>query len=153
VGGLVNLERAMGHDSRYGGHFVQGHVDTTATIASITPDSNSLRFLFHLPPSPINDPLMTSLIPKGYIALDGTSLTLTSVSDTDRTFGVMLIAHTQDKVVLPKKKVGDRVNVEIDMVAKGIEKMVRITLQGWVENGGELEKAVKRALEEKATSS
>ncbi|KAH8929150.1 riboflavin synthase [Atractiella rhizophila] len=125
VGSPVNLERAMGIGARYGGHYVQGHVDTTAEILSITPDGNALSFLFHLPAGDINDSLLTSLLPKGFITLDGTSLTLTSVDDEKRTFGVMLIAHTQEKIIMTRKKVGDKVNVEADLIAKGVEKVVR----------------------------
>lgn len=68
------------------------------------------------------------MIPKGFIALDGASLTLTTVSDQDATFGVMLIAHTQSKIELAKKPVGAKVNVEVDMVGKYVEKAVLASL-------------------------
>jgi len=113
----------------------QGHVDTTATLTSIKPDGNSLRLLLTLPSSSPPSHLF-SLIPKGYVTLDGTSLTLTSVDASSRTFGVMLIAHTQEKVILSKKKVGDRVNVEFDVVAKGVEAIVSNIL-GSSSNGQE----------------
>jgi len=119
VGDQVNLERALAAHVRFGGHFVQGHIDDTVTIISRTEDGNSLRLLFQAHEStPTRPSLIPYLIPKGYIALDGASLTLTSVSDADRTFGVMLIAHTQSRITLAKKPVGSRVNVEVDMMGK-----------------------------------
>src|ERR1700741_1053212 len=95
----VNLERAMGTNARFGGHFVQGHVDGIAIITDRVPDGNSLRLTFYLPPpdSPDGEDLLPFLIPKGYIAIDGVSLTLTAVRDADRAFSLMLIAHTQTK--------------------------------------------------------
>ena len=94
----------------------QGHVDTTATIQSITPDGDSLRFLFQL--SPDSASYLPYIIEKGYITIDGTSLTITQVDDAQRTFGIMLIAHSQTKVTLSGKKVGDQVNIEVDCVGK-----------------------------------
>jgi riboflavin synthase len=86
---------------------------------------------------------LPALVPKGYVALDGTSLTLTLVDDKTRTFGVMLIAHTQEKVVLTSKKTGDKVNVEVDVVAKTVEKVVRSGgLESLIE--GIVEKALAR---------
>lgn len=121
----------------------KGHVDTTATIVSRTLDENSIRFLFQLP---VGSTLMTYIIPKGYIAIDGTSyvslhfcrltdnipqsLTVTSVSDIDLTFGIMLIAHSQTKVILAKKSVGDTVNIEVDMLGKYAEKAVIASFGG-----------------------
>ncbi|KIJ54331.1 hypothetical protein M422DRAFT_25252 [Sphaerobolus stellatus SS14] len=127
VGDYVNLERAMAAHVRFGGHFVQGHVDTTAKIVSKTPDENSIRFLFQLPEG---SNLLPYIIPKGYIAIDGTSLTVTSVSDAERTFGVMLIAHTQTKVILANKALGDTVNIEVDMLGKYVEKAVVASFGG-----------------------
>lgn len=89
---------------------------------------------------------MQYLIPKGYVALDGTSLTLTDVDDKERTFEIMLIKHTQERVTLGLKPVGERVNVEVDMVGKFVEKSVRATLEG---GGNDALKAmVKRVVEE-----
>ncbi|KAL8284198.1 hypothetical protein RQP46_004947 [Phenoliferia psychrophenolica] len=150
VGSKVNLERAMAGHGRFGGHFVQGHVDTTATILSITPDGDSLRYLFSLPLE-----YFTPLIPKGYVALDGTSLTLTSLAvpnpgsadyrEGHGTFGVMLIAHTQSRTVVGLKKVGESVNVEVDVVGKGVESIVRNVLEGG--EGGAMEAMIERAVE------
>jgi riboflavin synthase len=144
----VALERALAAHTRFGGHFVQGHIDSTVTIASREPDGNSLRILFKVPSpattvhpahpahpaqnpnQPPNIPVMPYIIPKGFIALDGASLTVTSVDDKNRTFGVMLIAHTQSKIELGNKQIGDRVNVEVDMVGKYVEKGVLAALGG-----------------------
>ncbi|ETW87142.1 hypothetical protein HETIRDRAFT_447731 [Heterobasidion irregulare TC 32-1] len=155
VGDQLNLERAMGAHIRFGGHFVQGHVDTTATLISKIPDGDSLRLLFQLPePTPARPSLLPYLIPKGYVAIDGTSLTLTSVDDAQRTFGIMLIQHTQEKITLSKKAVGAQVNIEVDMVGKYVEKSVVAALQG---GGGEgvkalVEKVVEAVLAKKGIS-
>ncbi|GAA6002691.1 hypothetical protein JCM10207_007629 [Rhodosporidiobolus poonsookiae] len=155
VGSKVNLERAMAGHGRFGGHFVQGHVDTTAKILSITPDGDSIRLLFSLPLE-----FFTPLIPKGYIALDGTSLTLTHLStprvagelgfeagEPRGVFGVMLVQHTQSRTVVAMKAVGETVNVECDVVGKGVESVVRNVLEGGGETGGALETMVERAVE------
>ncbi|KAJ3772413.1 hypothetical protein FB446DRAFT_736623 [Lentinula raphanica] len=127
----LNLERALGAHARFGGHFVQGHVDTTATIIERVPDGDSLRLKFQLPePTPSRPSLMRYLISKGFVAIDGASLTLTEVTDSDRSFGVMLIQHTQEKITLGKKKVGMKVNIEVDMVSKYLEKSVSAVLEG-----------------------
>jgi riboflavin synthase len=104
----------MSANKRFGGHMVQGHIDDTATIVSITPEGNSLWYKLQLP----NNALLPYIIPKGFIALDGTSLTVCDVNDAERWFTIMMIAHTQDCVVMAKKQPGDRVNVEVDMVGK-----------------------------------
>lgn len=78
---------------------------------------------------------MPYLIPKGYIAIDGASLTLTEVDDSQRTFGVMLIQHTQEKLTLAKKADGARVNIEVDMVGKYVGKSVIAALGGGGEDG------------------
>lgn len=152
VGDEVNLERAMGAHVRFGGHFVQAHVDTTATLINRTPDGDSVRLLFQLPePTSERPSLLPYLIPKGYVAIDGASLTLTVVNDEDRTFGVMLIKHTQEKITLGKKPVGSKVNIEVDMVGKFVEKSVTASLSG---GGGErvralVEKVVEDVLAKK----
>lgn len=147
ISSRVNLERAMSSASRYGGHFVQGHVDATCVIKTITPDGSSLRYTFSLPPS-IDSSSLAALLPKGYITLDGTSLTLTHVDDANLEFGIMLIEHSQKLVILKDKKVGEKVNVEFDTVAKGTEKVVRKMLeQGALE--GVVERIVRKVLAEK----
>lgn len=90
------------------------------------------------------DEYLSALVEKGYVALDGTSLTITNVDDRARSFGVMLIAHTQERVVLTEKKEGDRVNVEVDIVGKGVAKIVRQAFEG---EGGLLQSYVDKAVE------
>lgn len=123
----VNLERAVRADTRMGGHFVQGHVDTTATIAKMEPDGNAITIRF----SPTKKDVLRYVVYKGYVALDGTSLTVTKVDDTEGWWEVMLIAYTQEKVVIAGKSVGDTVNVEVDMMAKYAEKSML-----WLGEGG-----------------
>ncbi|KAK0208712.1 hypothetical protein DFS33DRAFT_1305154 [Desarmillaria ectypa] len=144
VGDQLNLERAMAPHVRFGGHFVQGHVDTTATVIDCLADGDSLRISFELPePSDSRPSLLPYLIPKGYVTIDGTSLTLTDVNDSKRTFSVMLIQHTQEKITLSKKKIGAKVNIEVDMVGKYVEKSVSAALAG---DGGQLRPLIERIL-------
>lgn len=114
----VNLERAVRADTRMGGHFVQGHVDTTAEILSVTPDGNAFTFRFQ----PKDREMLRYIIFKGFIAIDGTSLTVTQVNDAEGWWEIMLIAYSQTRVVLAQKKKGDTVNIEVDMMAKYAEK-------------------------------
>ncbi|OAQ91766.1 riboflavin synthase alpha chain [Purpureocillium lilacinum] len=114
----VNLERAVRADTRMGGHFVQGHVDSIAEILSVTPDGNALTFRFR----PRDRATLRYIIYKGFIAIDGTSLTITKVDDAEGFFEIMLIAYSQERVVLAQKKQGDTVNIEVDMMAKYAEK-------------------------------
>ncbi|KJZ72623.1 hypothetical protein HIM_07982 [Hirsutella minnesotensis 3608] len=114
----VNLERAVRADTRMGGHFVQGHVDTTADILSVTPDGNALVFRFR----PRDSEMLRYIVFKGFIAIDGTSLTVTKVDDIEGWWEIMLISYSQERVVLADKKQGDSVNIEVDMMAKYAEK-------------------------------
>ncbi|EGD83968.1 riboflavin synthase, alpha subunit [Trichophyton rubrum D6] len=150
AGSPVNLERSVLATTRMGGHFVQGHVDTTAELLSVTPDGNSLVLRMQ----PKDRSLLKYVVEKGFIALDGASLTITKVEDgEDGWWEVMLIAYTQEKIVTSKKKPGDSINVEIDLVGKYVEK----TVQGYFEgqtNGDSaaLEKMVDRLVEKKLQS-
>ncbi|KAL2003368.1 hypothetical protein VTN02DRAFT_4104 [Thermoascus thermophilus] len=143
----VNLERAVSATTRMGGHFVQGHVDTTAKILSVTPDGNALVFRLQ----PRDRSILRYVVEKGYITLDGASLTVTKVVDgEDGYWEVMLIAYTQEKIVTAAKKPGEEVNVEIDIVGKYVEKSVQGYFEGT--SGGDfavLEKMVGRIVEEK----
>jgi len=90
---------------------------------------------FRLPEqTPGGEPLLPYLIPKGYVTIDGASLTLTGVNDANLTFSVMLIQHTQEKITLSKKPIGAKVNIEVDMVGKYVHKSVEAALGG---RGGE----------------
>lgn len=95
-----------------GGHFVQGHVDTIATILETRPDGNAITFRLQ----PKDKSVLQYIVKKGYATLDGASLTITNVNDDEGWWEIMLIAYTQEKVVMGKKKQGDDVNVEVDMV-------------------------------------
>ena len=147
TGSSVNLERAVSADTRMGGHFVQGHVDTVAKILSVTPDGNSLVFRLQ----PRDKDVLRYIVEKGYVTLDGASLTVTKVVDgEDGYWEVMLIAYTQEKVVTAGKKPGEEVNVEIDIVGKYVEKSVQGYFAGT--SGGDfaiLEKMVSRIVDEK----
>lgn len=95
-----------------------------------------MRLWFQLPEPTADRPsLMPYLIPKGYVGIDGASLTLTEVNDSERIFGIMLIQHTQEKITLGKKAIGARVNVEVDMVGKYVAKSVVAALGGGGEDG------------------
>ena len=142
----VNLERAVSASTRMGGHFVQGHVDTIASIVSVTPDGNALTFRL----KPRDKDILRYVVEKGYVTLDGASLTVTQVEDGAGWFEVMLIAYTQERVVMAAKKAGEEVNVEVDMVGKYVEKSVAGYFEGL--HGQEmpmLEKIVSRVLSEK----
>ncbi len=118
AGDPVNLERSLLPTTRLGGHFVQGHVDATGTISSFRPDKDALWLTVKTDPA-----LMRYIVTKGYIAIDGTSLT---VVDTGADwFNVTLINYTQPKIILPRKKPGDRINLEVDILAKYIERLTQ----------------------------
>ncbi|KAK4157802.1 riboflavin synthase [Chaetomidium leptoderma] len=142
-GSRANLERAVRADTRMGGHFVQGHVDTTATILARTPDGNAVTMRF----APTSPEVMRYVVYKGFIALDGASLTVTKVDDVEGWWEVMLIAYTQERIVTAGKQVGETVNVEVDMTAKYVEKSLQGYLAGLGEGeGGLLQKIVERVV-------
>ncbi|MEO0399891.1 MAG: riboflavin synthase [Pseudomonadota bacterium] len=116
-GVAVNLERALLPTTRMGGHYVQGHVDGTGRIAEFRPDNDALWMKIETPPA-----LMRYIVPKGYAAIDGASLTV--VHTGADWFDVTLIAYSQEKLILPRKKPGDRVNLEVDILAKYVERLV-----------------------------
>lgn len=116
-GSEVNLERALTLQSRLGGHIVQGHVDGTATICRRTKDDNAVWLWIECPPT-----LMRYIIEKGSVTIQGVSLTVAKVEGM--TFAVSLIPHTQGATTLHNAKVGDMVNIENDVVAKYVEKML-----------------------------
>ena len=120
AGSPVNLERSMPANGRFGGHIVQGHVDGTATIHSIRDEGDALMVVFDAPTS-----LMRYVVEKGFIAVDGASLTI--VNCDNFSFSVTIIPHTQENTVFKHKKIGDSVNLEVDIMAKYIE---RLTMAG-----------------------
>lgn len=118
-GSLVNLERAVTPVSRMGGHFVQGHVDGTGVIVSMVPEGDSLWVKVKT-----DKELLKYIVPKGFIAVDGTSLTVCEVFDDEECFNFMLVAYTQQKIVVPLKKVGNKVNLEVDILGKYVERLL-----------------------------
>jgi riboflavin synthase len=117
-GSQVNLERAMAADGRFGGHIVQGHVDATGTLVSVTPQDNSWIYRFETPAE--ND---RYLIDKGSITIEGISLTV--VQPKEGVFDAWIIPHTVQETNLASKNPGDPVNLEYDVIAKYVERMVR----------------------------
>lgn len=117
AGDAVNLERALPADGRNSGHFVQGHVDGVGELVSLTPDGDSLWVVVRAPRE-----MIKYIVPKGFIAVDGTSLTVCEVDYTASTFSFMLIGYTQAHVVIPLKKAGGLVNLEADVIGKYVEK-------------------------------
>jgi riboflavin synthase len=118
-GSRVNLERAVSAHARLGGHIVQGHVDGVGTIASRTPSEHweDVRIA-----APAN--ILKYVAEKGSIAIDGVSLTVTDVDDASGTFGVSLIPTTLELTVLGSNQVGDTVNLEVDVIAKYVERLL-----------------------------
>lgn len=115
-GSPVNLERAMAANGRFGGHIVSGHIDGTGTIASQKREDNAVWVKIKTPA-----PLLRYIVEKGSIAIDGVSLTVAAVTDTD--FSVSIIPHTGAQTILLGKKPGDPVNLECDVIGKYIEKL------------------------------
>ncbi len=113
----VNLERSLAADGRIGGHFVQGHVDGTGVARAFRPDGDSLWVTVEAAPQ-----LLRYIVPKGYIAVDGVSLTVVDVLPDAFTF--MLVAYTQQHITLPRRPVGSRVNLEVDILGKYVEKFI-----------------------------
>jgi riboflavin synthase len=115
-GTRVNLERALKIGDELGGHIVSGHVDGLGEIISITPEGDSQRYKFRVPPE-----LARFIAPKGSVAIDGTSLTVNEVEGD--TFGVNIIPHTQAVTTWGAASAGQRVHIEIDMLARYVARL------------------------------
>lgn len=115
----VNLERAIRADHRVGGHTVQGHIDTMATVKSITRDGND-AWVVHFT---IDPTWQRYLVNKGFITIDGMSITVINAHDTE--FSVTFIPHTKTSTIVQHYQPGTLVNIEVDMMAKYIEKMMK----------------------------
>jgi riboflavin synthase len=129
----VNLERPLSANGRLGGHFVQGHIDDTARLSSISRRGESLLLSFDVPPR-----LMPYIVEKGFIAVDGVSLTV--VSRDDNSFQVSIVGYTRENTTLGNRGVGDVVNLEVDIIAKYVEQLNKphsggITLDFLAEHG------------------
>ena len=118
VGDRVNLERALTLYGRLGGHIVSGHVDGLGKIVGRERDENAIWITISAPAE-----LLRYIVDKGAITIDGICLTVVAVTDTG--FTVSIIPHTQDETTLVKKKIGDVVNLENDVIAKYVEKLMR----------------------------
>lgn len=116
-GTAVNLERAMPVNGRFGGHIVAGHVDGTGVVTAIEKDDNAVWFTLRAEPS-----ILRYIVEKGSIAIDGISLTVAKVNT--QTFSVSLIPHTVSHTALADKRVGDRMNLENDIIGKYVEKLM-----------------------------
>ncbi len=116
-GARVNLERAVRVGDRLSGHIVQGHVDGTAPVCEIRSEGDSL--MVSLEPTPA---LMRYVVEKGFVAVDGISLTVAQRTETR--FSVALVAYTRAHVALADKGVGDLVNLEVDIIAKYVESLL-----------------------------
>lgn len=117
-GSPVNLERALTLSSRLGGHIVSGHIDGTGTIVSLKEEGNAILMKVAAEPA-----ILRSIVEKGSVALDGISLTVAAVTDTD--FTVSLIPHSREVTNLGTKKKGSRLNIENDIIGKYVEKMMQ----------------------------
>ena len=137
-GSRVNLERAMPANGRFGGHIVSGHIDGTGKVASVRPDDNALWYTISAAPE-----LLRCIVEKGSITIDGISLTVAAVDE--KSFSVSLIPHTAAVTTLGKKRAGDTVNLETDIIGKYVEKLLHpapeperqggISLEFLAENG------------------
>ena len=137
VGSRVNLERAMKADGRFGGHIVSGHIDGTGTVTNMRNDGNAVWVTVAA-----ESKILRYIVEKGSIAIDGISLTVAYVDD--KCFKVSIIPHTGGETTLLEKRVGDAVNLECDIIAKYVEKLIQpqeniqksgITYEFLAENG------------------
>jgi riboflavin synthase len=117
LGKRINLEMSLKLGDELGGHLVYGHVDGVGTIASMTPEGGSVRFVFDAPPD-----LAPFIASKGSVAVDGISLTVNEVEGNR--FGVNIIPHTQAVTTLGQAKPGHRVNLEVDMLARYVQRLL-----------------------------
>jgi riboflavin synthase len=116
-GAALNLERPIAAGGRFDGHIVQGHVDGVGRVASVERLGESAELTFEPPPA-----LLRYLVLKGSVAIEGVSLTVSALSPAG--FGVALIPYTLDQTTLGDARVGDPVNLEIDVVAKYVERLI-----------------------------
>jgi riboflavin synthase len=116
-GDLVNLERSLAANGRIGGHVVQGHVDATGEVVDLRPDGEGVMATFRVP-----EALMKYVVPKGYIAVDGMSLTV--VDTGPDWFTVSFISHTREVTVAGYYAPGRLVNLEVDVLGKYVEKLL-----------------------------
>ena len=119
VGSPINLELAAQMDMRMGGHIVQGHVDGTGTVIALTPGEKWAQFDITVP-----EHLTKYIVNQGSITLDGVSLTVGGIDDPSNTITLWLIPETLAKTNLSDKKAGDLINIEVDILAKYVERLI-----------------------------
>lgn len=140
-GSRVNLERAMHANGRFGGHIVSGHIDGTGTIVSKAREDNAVWVTVNT-----DKHILKYIVEKGSVAIDGTSLTVAAVNDSDSTFSVSVIPHTGKETIILSKGAGDIVNIENDVIGKYVERLLafkeepvnsapEITMDFLMENG------------------
>lgn len=117
-GSSVNLERALKASDRLGGHIVSGHIDGVGIIQHFKEEENATWITIATQQS-----ILKYIVERGSIAIDGTSLTVAYVDD--RVFKVSIIPHTKEKTILLRKRIGDEVNLECDVIGKYVEKLTR----------------------------
>ena len=140
-GDKVNMERAAKMGDRNSGHYVQGHVDGTGEIVSKTPEGESLWIKIKVAPE------LLQVVEKGFVAVDGTSLTVCEVNRTESWFTFMLVQYTQNHVIIPHKPIGGLVNIELDVMGKfvsqslkGLEERLSAQISGILDRLDKLEK-------------
>ncbi len=128
----VNLERPLAAGGRFGGHFVQGHVDGVGRLRSVVPENEALLLKFEAPQE-----IMRYIVQKGFIAVDGVSLTVVECNST--TFSVSLVTYTLENTTLGGRRPGDMVNLEVDIIAKYVARLreggAAITMEFLAEHG------------------
>jgi riboflavin synthase len=117
IGSEVNLEKALLPTTRLGGHLVSGHVDGLGEVISIKEESRSIQLMIRAP-----DELKHYIAMKGSICIDGTSLTVNRITDTD--FEINIVPHTQQQTIIKNYKPGTRVNLEVDLIARYLERLL-----------------------------
>ena len=120
IGSVVNLEKAMKVSDRLGGHIVQGHVDSTATLAAINQGADWYELVFNVPAT-----YLKYMQAQGSITINGVSLTIAKLSDVDKQLSVWLIPETLKRTNLSALQVGAVVNLEVDVLAKYVERIMK----------------------------
>lgn len=126
-GDKVNLERPLKLNGEIGGHLVQGHIDDTGRVVQVAKEGEAMLIKFHAEPE-----VMRYIVTKGFIAVDGTSLTVTT-KDAN-TFGVSIVGFTREHTILADKKPGDIVNLEVDVIGKYVAELAKAPNAGITAN-------------------
>jgi riboflavin synthase len=121
TGQSVNAELATRADSRLGGHIVQGHVDGVGTVVANEPGEKWQKFEVRIPQK-----LIKYVVNQGSICIDGVSLTVGNIDDSSCTVTLWLIPETLEKTTLGSRKIGDEVNIEVDVLAKYVERLIQV---------------------------